>query len=704
MKTFTFLATAALAFVTLTANATDKYFYKIAQDKDPGWTIQDASNFEGTPGKDYYQAYNKKNGGRMLNFEYPTSAWDGIDLAALPNQTYKWTLNLKMTTMATRSDMELVLLPVGATTLTDSRVSTHNYHWWNSTETEDYFFRFRVMTAPTEANGDFTLIINENPSARNDWPTTENADSLFVMSSNVEYNFAVEVNTEANTATYAITNVETGEVVKTGVHNYVCEEDRIGYQIFSMNGTSVHQLSNMGLSYYVEGVIANTPSVDLFWVEGTERDYFAQFQEGEVLHWKQLGDAVDFISGAEYYDGETYAISYTDAKDSREFEEDIDAEGGQKIITCNASGILEVWTSREDDDANTSDVVNTEVVAEIINLPAPVATITNVKAGFGKEYTLSVDNSEVALTPTVTIIYTLTQSGQTSTGTCLSGETVSFTGEGTLELQSADLTHPIECYGRSETVTISNNVEYQQEVFCNYAIDKAAAEGTIEGFTATTLNNFGNKSHWERIYSDQSYGVDADGNIVVNDGTQELTDIKTGFGFFPGSAIGTEEDIVPVQKVNTDAFETAVQPLVITQNDKTDDYWYLFPYEGLVSFQTSLTNVPMNVDSRYVSDDATKPNFYIVHTRGGYDRPDKGDCNATTVVVAGEEYSLYRYDTAICDVTVMTYKGFVAGIEAIENDTPAQQAPAAYNLRGERVESISAPGIYVQAGRVILVK
>ena len=101
----------------------------------------------------------------------------------------------------------------------------------------------------------------------------------------------------------------------------------------------------------------------------------------------------------------------------------------------------------------------------------------------------------------------------------------------------------------------------------------------------------------------------------------------------------------------------------------------------------------------YTSDDATKPNFYIVHTRGGYDRPDKGDCNKTTVCVAGESYNLFRYDTALCDVTVMTYKGFVPGTSGISSVNAAETSTSAVKkvvtkdgiriVKGDKVYSVS---------------
>ena len=702
MKKFTILASLALAFVSLTANATDKFFYKIATDKDPGWTIQDAANFEGTPGKEYYQAYNKKNGGRMLNFAFPESTWEKIDLDKLPNKTYKWSMDLNMTTMDARSDLELTVLPVG-TSLTDSRNSTHNKHWNNANEGEDFFFRFRVVTKPEVANGDFTIQINETPASATDWTVSTNPDSLCVLSSNVKYTFAVEVNTETNVATYTILNGET--VVKTGTHEYVCD-DRIGVQTLSMNGTSVHQLSNMGLSYFVDGVIAENPSVDLFWVEGTERDYFAQFKEGEVLHWIQLGEAQSY-SGETYEDGKEYTVEYSAAKESRGFEDDPDAEGGQKIITCMNSGTLVVWTTREEDETNKSDEIAVNVACEVVNLPAPEAKITNVSEGYGKEYTLSVDNSDVILKPTITIVYELTENGKVTKGEVLSGEKVSFTGAGTLKIQSADLTNKTEHYGRSEFVIVENNTEYAKAATRKYDVtfDEAKTLGLTEDDRAVDLKNGAAQSHWERIYSEEARGYKADGtNEAYVDGT-DYEWVKKGFGVIAASEFTTGATW-KVYRAGEDNYQTVFDPLVPAAG--TAASWTIFPLEGIVYDATDVANLDVNVNEKYVSDDATKPNFFVIHTRGGYDRPDKGDCNVTTVKKVGEAYSLYRYDTAICDVTVYTYKGFVEGSGATSVAAPKAVVEDAnapiFTIGGVKVSTTEAGKIYIQNGKKFLAK
>ena len=678
MKKFTFIAL-LMFIVCAMAKADDKYFFKVPTDKmSEGWTIQDAGNFASTPGKEYLEVQNKKNGGRMLNYFWNEAAWAGVDPATLPNSTYKFTMDLNMSNMAARADMEFVLLPVNMCTATDARVATHNYHWYKVNEGDDYFFRWRVGEKPAAANGDFTIWINEEPTAKNDW--TQTTEETLTLSSQKTYKFAVVINTEANTATYTISD-EDGNELKTGVHNYTCTEDRAGIFVFGMNGTSTHQLSNIGLSYEAEGPFAQEPSVDLFAAIGEQRAYYATFPEGHVLHWTQLGDA-EGLDGTAYGDGEECSVTYGDALDTREME--TNGEGGSKIIFCNKSGQLKVWTTLEDDESNKSGEIVNDVVCEQLTMPMPSASIANVEEGYKKVYKIVADNSETLMKPTVTIHYKKTVNGNVEEGKLLTGETVTMEGKGTLELYSFDGTHPVDMpwYAPSEKVTVENNVEYVVAEKKDYAWTQEKCDATQEGFTVTEIVDNANKSHWDRAYSTQMYGYDANGNATActeADAANYVT-TKKGFGIFDMASIGTDNAKWNVQ-VPQDA-TTAFAPLAPTAdfiaNSKYDaSAWSIFPYEGIVYYNTAVTNAALTLDSKYTSDDAEKPNFYVVHTRSGYDRPDKGDCNSTTVCVAGEAYNLYRYDTALCDVKVMTYKGFEPGVSGIKNVNAAETAASA---------------------------
>lgn len=678
MKKFTFIAL-LMFIVCAMAKADDKYFFKVPTDKmSEGWVIQDAGNFASTPGKDYLEVQNKKNGGRMLNYFWNEDAWNGVDPATLPNSTYKFTMDLNMSNMAARADMEFVLLPINMCTATDSRVSTHNYHWYKANEGEDYFFRWRVGTKPAAANGDFTIWINEEPTAKNDWSKTTE-DSL-TISSQATYKFAVVINTEANTATYTISDAE-GNPLKTGVHNYTCAEDRAGIFVFGMNGTSTHQLSNIGLSYEAEGPFAQEPSVDLLAAIGQQRAYYVTFPEGHTLHWIQLGDA-EGLGGTAYADGEECSVAYGDATDTRDME--TSGEGGSKIIFCNKSGQLKVWTTLEDDETNKSNEVVNEVVCEQITMPTPSASIVNVEEGYKKVYQIVADNSETLMKPTVTIHYKKTVDGQVEEGKVLTGETITLEGKGSLELYSYDGTHPVEMpwYAPSEKVTVENNVEYVVADKKDYAWTKEECDAAKAGFTVTEIVDNANKSHWDRAYSTQMYGYDANGNATActEADKDNYVSTKSGFGFYDMASIGTNDAKWNVQ-VPEDA-TTAFAPLAPTAdfiaNSKYEpSAWSIFPLEGIVYYNIAVTNATLSLDAKYTSDDANKPNFYIVHTRGGYDRPDKGDCNKTTVCVAGENFNLFRYDTALCDVKVMTYKGFNPGVSGIKNVNTAETSASA---------------------------
>ena len=680
MKKFTFIAMLLAVFaMTAKAQVMDKYFFKVPTDKmSEDWIIQDASNFAATPGKEYLEVQNKKNGGRMLNYFWNEAAWAGVDPATLPNSTYKFTMDLNMSNMAARADMEFTLLPINMCTATDNRVSTHNYHWYKANEGDDYFFRWRVGEKPAAANCDYTIWINEEPTAKNDWNQT--TEETLTISSQKTYKFAVAINTEAKTATYTIADAE-GTVLKTGVHKYTCAEDRAGIFVFGMNGTSTHQLSNIGLSYEAEGPFAQEPSVDLFAAIGEQRAYFVTFPEGHTLHWTQLGDA-EGLDGTAYADGDEAAVSYSDATDTREME--TSGDGGSKIIFCNKSGQLKVWTTLDDNEEKKSNEIVNDVVCKQITMPTPSASIVNVEEGYKKVYQIVADNSETLMKPTVTIHYKKTVDGKVEEGNILTGETVTLEGKGALELYSFDGTHPVEMpwYAPSEKVTVENDVEYVVAENKNYAWTKEECDAAKAGFSVTEIVDNANKSHWDRAYSTQMYGYDANGNATActDADASNYVSTKKGHGFYDMTCIGTDDAKWNVQ-VPEDA-TTAFAPLAptadfIANSKYVASAWSIFPLEGIVYYNTAVTNATLSLDAKYTSDDANKPNFYIVHTRGGYDRPDKGDCNKTTVCVAGENFNLFRYDTALCDVKVMTYKGFAPNTTGISSVNAAEVAAPA---------------------------
>ena len=689
MKKFTLISLLMLICCTMAkAELMDKYFFKIPTDKADGWTLQDAGRMTLTPNKDYLEVKLTNNGGRMINRFWNEDAWKKVDVASLPNNTYKFTKDMKMTVNATRTDMEFVLLPVNACTATDSRVSSHNYHWFNN-EGEDYFFRYRV-TASTAETAD--IVINENPTARGDWPDPTEESETATLNVGVKYSFAVEINVADKTATYTISDEE-GNVVKTGVHNYVCEENRAGIWVMSTNSAnSVIQLSNMGLSYKAEGPFAVEPSVDLLAAIGEQRAYYVDFAEGHTLHWVQLGDAEDALANA-FADGEEYTVEWGDANDTREFEQNAEEYFGKKIIYCTKSGDLRVWTTLADNESNVSEEIVTPVVCETIAMPVPVAKITNVEEGYGKEYTITADNSNTLLKPVVTIkcIVKNASGSVIEEKDILSGEKVKFTDAGSVEMYSFDGTHPQEWYAPSDKVTITNNAEYVVAEEKSFIMTADEINAGVSGWDIVELVDASGKSHWDRIMSSEKRGYKADGTneVYVEDNAASYVSVKEGHGIFADTDCGTENAKWNVLCPN-DVYACAL-PLIPSEENAAlykvfnDHYaWCIMPFEGLVYYDVSTkvdgdcavrsNYLNMHLDPKYITDDENKPNFFIVYKTGGYNRPDKGDCTSSEVIVAGETFKLYRYDTAITKVKVMSYKGFNPGT-GISSTTAEKNAP-----------------------------
>lgn len=669
MKKFTLFATAVLAMCATTAKAElmDKAFYRMPTFA----TIQDATVTASQEGTCPITVKSNKtnNTPRYLFTKWGEDAYKKCP-ATLPESGYTFSTDFTITVDEGVSNcMELVLASdTTAFKLSHMRLFNSNY----------YFFRMHQATNKS-AEGKDSIYINGNIANDADWNFGEKEGTLALLTPGVKYEIRVNVNVEGTESKYTIRDVAADTLAAQGVKDITALNNKhIGMIWFNTSGASTYDFNNMTLSTLQNGPFATEPVANLFWVEGEERDYFAQFEEGHTLHWIQLGDAEDVISGETYEDGVEYTISYNDAMDTRDFEAGETA--GRKIITCNKSGQLKIWTNRSDDETNVSDDVVIDVECVTLQLPAPTATITNVTEGYGKEYTLSVSNADVVLNPTITIHYELTQGGNKIEGDVLSGEKVTFTDKGTLTLYSVDKTHKVECYTKSETETIENNVEYVEAKFVDYQWNKEKCDGDVAGFTKLEIIDNANKSHWDRIYSDQKYGTKEDGtNEAFVDGT-EYTYVKEGFGFYGGSAIGTDDAKWNAQ-VPTD-LASAFLPLIPSEADYSiyqPNAWCIFPMEGIVYYDVNSTSavkkdpngnpgyLEMTIDPAYISDDEAKPNFFIINKRGGYDRPDKGNSNATEVVVAGVKFWLYRYDTAINSVRILTYKGFTPDASGIEN-------------------------------------
>ena len=215
----------------------------------------------------------------------------------------------------------------------------------------------------------------------------------------------------------------------------------------------------------------------------------------------------------------------------------------------------------------------------------------------------------------------------------------------------------------------------------------------LAGWDIVELVDAAGKSHWDRIMSSEKRGYKADGTneVYVEDNAASYVSVKEGHGIFADTDCGTENAKWNVLCPN-DVYTCAL-PLIPSEENAAlykvfnDHYaWCIMPFEGLVYYDVSTkvdgdcavrsNYLNMHLDPKYTSVDASKPNFFIVNKTGGYNRPDKGDCTSSEVVVAGETFKLYRYDTAISSVKVMTYKGFNPGTGISSVNDSKTAAPA----------------------------
>ncbi len=215
------------------------------------------------------------------------------------------------------------------------------------------------------------------------------------------------------------------------------------------------KFDNMSIYEYSSSAVANAPTITLSAVNGAERSYIISFAEGETLYYQLPGET-----------------EYTKV-----------LEGKSTTVKTSTSGTLSAYT---ENGSAKSTTVTVEVDATEITLNAPTYALTSLSDGYSKEYTVSVNNSNLLLAPTATLSYVFTpKDGSAESSVALAnGGTISATQAGTYVI-----TAEAEGY-TSSTLTIENNVSY-------VLVDEY-------NFSAMTAEDFSDTDLWEE-------GTDTDG-------------------------------------------------------------------------------------------------------------------------------------------------------------------------------------------------
>lgn len=596
------------------------------------------------------------------------------------------------------------------------------------------------------ASSNATINANENTL----FSVTESADNheLFFINGDATNTFAVsggawfkvlmDVDVNARKIDWSIVDQLTGETqFAAGTREFPEGTDMLaaGLKIYAARYNSVVQLDNLMIQVITDYDIANKPTIALTGVFNEQRTYSIAFQEEEVLHVKGT-------------DGTETEVYYGDT------------EGGVYKYTTTTSGTLEAWTTS---GTATSEKESVIVDCTIIQLPEATVAITNASAGFAKEYTITVSNEEVPTKPTLYLSYVYKdESGNivASAEEKFSGEKVSVNGKGTLTV-----TVVAQGFGSSVT-SVTNDSEFEVKHLIDFqhmTVDELTAKGFQDKGTLDAASG-GGESTWtsgQRLHYRIATGeLDDDGNPIWTTypvyGASEagLTPIQR-YKFLQSKltqevahslfaplytwyyndgvvATSCDENGEPLTSDSEQPKESGNMVHAVGGSVNVQVYigvGFVFPgvqgdeenYDpaGAGYGNIRVANATLGVDG--LTDDE----FIIVSKIQGYgntanhgDYPVGTDAEAakadwlqqdmggTKEVYTGlQTFQLYRIDTAISRVTVLTPKNGTGIEETNYNKVVSDQNAPIYNLNGVQMNSKNlTKGIYVKQGKKFVVK
>ena len=552
--------------------------------------------------------------------------------------------------------------------------------------------------------------------------------------------FAVllDVNVNTRTIEWRIVDQLTRQETKaSGTRTFDEGTDMLisGLNINCARGAATIQLDNLKVQIITDYDIANVPSVALTGVNNEERTYSIEFQEEEVLHVKGT-------------DGTETEVTYGDT------------EGGVYKYTTTTSGTLEAWTTS---GTATSEKESVIVDCNIIQLPKASVAITNAQAGFAKEYTISVSNESVPTKPTLYVSYEYKDENGTivkSAEDKFSGEKVAVDGKGTL-------TVTVVAMGFEKSVmSVTNDTEFEVKNvidFQHMTVDELTAKGFQDKGTLDAASG-GGESTWtsgKRLYYRIATGEkDDDGNPTWTNypvyGASEagLTPIQrykflqskltqeaahTMFApfytwYYNDGVVATSCDENGEPLTSDTAQPKGSDNMVHAIGGSVNVQVYIgvgFVFPGVQGDEENYDPANAGYGNIRVQnatlgvDGLTDDEFIIVSKIQGYgntanhgDYPAgtdpeaakadwlQQDMGATKEVYTGlQTFQLYRIDTAISRVTVLTPKN-TTGIETINyNKIVSDQNAPIYNLNGVQVNpNALQKGIYIKQGKKFIVR
>ena len=587
----------------------------------------------------------------------------------------------------------------------------------------------------------FSLVQTNNAEKKTEWMVnpTKNAEGVLESSkifipnaggsAATWYLVTLTVNTQTREVDYEIFNYDTQAVEATGVKT-MAEDANLyatGLYLMAARRNSVYSIDNMQV--YLDIDYANQPVIALTGLKDTERTYMISFREGETL----------YVKGT---DGQEKKYEYDDV------------EEGNVFYTTSTSGQLSAWTKA---GTMTSEVTTVDVVCEPVVLPNPTNAIVGATEGFAKTYQFTIDNSTVPLQPTIFMDFVFEGEGGQGNFTLdnqTSGAKVDVPGKGMLKITTKALGYA------SSTSSVVNDIEYEIKNDIDFQ-HMTGADLAEKGFTAiddlNSVSMSGENSWTGRLRMFFSIGSDnypvygftesADNYAATvsgytDAGAKQDTPV---YAFLDGRGYADFSTAEPIKrhllipsKLTEEAAKTMFAPLVLWNTAAEpaegaalgDDVPAVKINEGIGLICTGVKGDAQSgsiaVNNATLSfDGLTDDDLVVVSKIDGYGAGSlhpqfaagtglataKADYkamhlgNVVSTVKGTETFQLYRIDTALSRVLVLSAKNST-GIDNMNyNKVVSDHNAPIYNLNGVQMNpNALTKGIYVKQGKKFVVK
>ncbi len=587
----------------------------------------------------------------------------------------------------------------------------------------------------------FSLVQTNNADKKTEWmvnPTKNAEDALesskiFIPKTGGNaatwYLVTLTVNTQSREVSYEIFNYDTQQAEVTGVKTM--DEGAslyaTGLYLMAARRNSVYSIDNMQV--YLDIDYANQPVIALTGLKDTERTYMISFLEGETL----------YVKGT---DGQEKKYEYDDV------------EEGNVFYTTSTSGQLSAWTKA---GTMTSEVTTVDVVCEPVVLPNPTNAIVGATEGFAKTYQFTIDNSTVPLQPTIFMDFVFEGEGGQGSFTLdnqTSGAKVEVPGKGTLKITTKALGYA------SSTSSVVNDIEYEikNDIDFQHMTGEALKEKGFEAIDDLNTVSMSGENAWTgrmRMY----FSIGSD-NYPVYGFTESADDYAATvkgytdagakqdtpvYAFLDGRGYADLSTAEPIKrhllvpsKLTEEAAKTMFAPLVLWNTAAEpaegaalgDDVPAVKFNEGIGLICTGVKGDAQSgsiaVNNATLGFDGLTDDDLVVITKidnygGGSLHPQfaagtdpataKAEYKASHIggvvstVKGTETFQLYRIDTAINRILVLSAKNST-GIDNMNyNKVVSDHNAPVYNLNGVQVNpNALTKGIYVKQGKKFVVK